>query len=58
MITNSKGKGLFEDYNIPVKNIDKILGFENMGGLFGSMAVFITIKPTLSKVEIRELEMK
>jgi len=58
LIPTSKGKGLYEDYKLPVKNIDKILGFENRGGLFGSMAVFITIKPTASKVEIKELEMK
>ena len=58
MVPTGKGKDLFVDYKISVKRVDKIIELEKLGGITGSMAVFLTVKPAGSKVEIRELEMK
>ncbi len=58
LMPSSKGKDIFEDYKLSVKDVNKRSELKNLGGLSGSMAVFINIKPFGSKVEIRELEMK
>ncbi|MDP4272936.1 MAG: hypothetical protein Q8907_01510 [Bacteroidota bacterium] len=45
-------------YKISSIKLDKNLELQQMGGIAGSMAVFLTVKPSGSKVEIKELELK
>ena len=57
-IPSGKGKSQFVDYKISSIKLDKNLELQQVGGITGSMAVFLTVKPAGSKVEIKELELK
>ena len=55
IIPTGKGKESFVDYKIAAKNLDKIAQFSQNGGVLGSMALFINIKPTGATVEMKEV---
>ncbi|MDP4272934.1 MAG: family 43 glycosylhydrolase [Bacteroidota bacterium] len=57
-IPSGKGKSQFVDYKMASIKPDKNLELQQMGGITGSMAVFLTVKPAGSKVEMKELELK
>jgi len=51
----AKGKTDFENYTLTIDKLTQKSELEALGGLMGSAALFVTVKPTASNVAIKEI---
>lgn len=55
MVPTGNGADGPMDFSLPVTKLDNIAMLEKTGGLKGTMALFLTVRPKAGKVEIRQI---